>query len=1388
MKRNLLLLLAIVSTILTANAQWELQTNPLGYGESAMVGKIQIVSPTDGWIAASKSGKLLHTTNGGNNWSIVDPFPELTTGNMSDPGLSMSWPDATHGFAVKTLINGSGGHFETASDGAVVFKTADGGSHWTKQALPKSISTTVYSTGDLTGTWQVHTLLTKNPNVQASVSSCLYGTFTVDGTGAGTLSLTKSNGGQITQNANFTVNSRGKIYVENLEIGFLSADKNTLILSTDEDYNTPALYILQKQKANTTYSMADLQGSWQMNKLSAGTSSGEYAGWTQAAMTCDAAGMVALNYTEDYGDKGVFNSSLTIDANGFVSGLTNSGAVFHGYMSADKNTFYATMSGTQPADFSLVAFQRKKSRISYTSTDLKGIWQVQSLVADNKNDNDRWSSWSRSQSIIGSQGNVSISDLIVNGETRNNMQSGMSITSTGEVTFNQIEQSHGFLSSDKSLIIFTMPDMGSGGFTFGVMQRDLSISGDLGMQIQFVDENTGWLSNYNPIYETYNIYKTTDGGVSWDSTHANAGGFYHFIDANNGWMIGTSGEQVGENGVTSILHSIDGGTTWQLQASNIGEAKAIYFSDTSNGWVVGKGGLVMHTTDGGIHWNPVTNTGLTANSKCKTLFFLDANHGWIGCGEEGTEGDGTRFVLATKNGGASWSIQPTPVTNSIFSISAWDANHVWFTSDYGQIAHYIAPKAISISAGGLNAALTTNEKETLQNLVVTGTMDARDFKVLRDQLPVLANLDLSEATVVAYSGAEGTVEGNYSYPDNTTPRNALIDNTQLQRIALPNNLISIGRSSFNRCKALSKIELPSNLQLIDSLAFAYCLSLKQLTLPPSVKKLAYGVFYSSGIEQITLNEGLTRIDDFSFQNCVSLRTIQFPSTVTEIGYSALYESGLQQITLNEGLKTIGDFAFQFCDSLRSITLPSTLTHIGYCALTFVNSLETITVAPENTTYYSEDGVLFDKAKKRLLAYPASKSMHYDIPSGITVIDTAAFEGNWKLKSVTIPNSVTELASEAFYYTQLSVIDLPSSISTIGSYCFYNCYYLSGIFTNTPTPINMAVSDSIFLSVNSGCTLYVPKGSAAAYTASEGWSHYLSRIKEFEKATDVEGNVYHGIQIGTQTWLVENLRTSHFNNNNLIQKTDMDLTNSPNANFGWDMYDDPSYSHVYGKYYTWNAANDQRGICPFGYKIPTSADWQTLISYVSSHSSTSTTKALASPGLWWDDPNAPEDTPANMWQTNNESGLMIFPAGVRFVEGGFDGGWGSAYLWTSDNGGGSPIAYHIENNTTNVLNNWFRYQDGFSVRCVKDPTVAVENLKADKMDLYPNPASTDFRINGLQGTAVVTITNLSGQVLVTKTITSGQNVQVSDLADGMYLVTIRTNSTSITKNLIVRHRR
>src|SRR5450830_232154 len=113
-----MLIIGLMSNLLEAQTQWSPQTNPLVNG--TLLGKLQFVSPTEGWISADK-GDLLHTTNAGATWNRVVPFPNDTVFSMSDPSITMSWVNQTHGWK----INWFGSSLNDAH-GAVIHKTTDG--------------------------------------------------------------------------------------------------------------------------------------------------------------------------------------------------------------------------------------------------------------------------------------------------------------------------------------------------------------------------------------------------------------------------------------------------------------------------------------------------------------------------------------------------------------------------------------------------------------------------------------------------------------------------------------------------------------------------------------------------------------------------------------------------------------------------------------------------------------------------------------------------------------------------------------------------------------------------------------------------------------------------------------------------------------------------------------------------------------------------------------------------------------------------------------------------------------------------------------------------------------------------------------------------------------
>jgi len=103
---------------------------------------------------------------------------------------------------------------------------------------------------------------------------------------------------------------------------------------------------------------------------------------------------------------------------------------------------------------------------------------------------------------------------------------------------------------------------------------------------------------------------------------------------------------------------------------------------------------------------------------------------------------------------------------------------------------------------------------------------------------------------------------------------------------------------------------------------------------------------------------------------------------------------------------------------------------------------------------SENGVLFDKGKKTLISFPAGKSGNYIIPNSVTSIGSYAFYDCYYLTSVTIPSSVTSIGDWAFAFCNgLTSVTIGNSVTSIGDYAFYDCTNLTSvIIPNSVTSI------------------------------------------------------------------------------------------------------------------------------------------------------------------------------------------------------------------------------------------------------------------------------------------------------------------------------------------------
>ena len=212
------------------------------------------------------------------------------------------------------------------------------------------------------------------------------------------------------------------------------------------------------------------------------------------------------------------------------------------------------------------------------------------------------------------------------------------------------------------------------------------------------------------------------------------------------------------------------------------------------------------------------------------------------------------------------------------------------------------------------------------------------------------------------------------------------------------------------------------------------------------------------------------IKDGVLQGGISIETdVAIPEGVIEIGCGAFayLNSSCRSITIPDSVTSIGERAFLLCESLERITIPKYISKIGNNAFYSCYSLQYIKVADENTHFCDVDGVLYNAEKTELIRYPSSHSGDcYTIPDG-------AFQCCEKLKSVTIPKSVTKIGQCAFLFcSKLEKIDIPNGVGKIEYNAFGFCKNLVKI--SLPKKLKIIGQDA-FVSCESLERVRLPRG-------------------------------------------------------------------------------------------------------------------------------------------------------------------------------------------------------------------------------------------------------------------------------------------------------------------------
>ena len=295
--------------------------------------------------------------------------------------------------------------------------------------------------------------------------------------------------------------------------------------------------------------------------------------------------------------------------------------------------------------------------------------------------------------------------------------------------------------------------------------------------------------------------------------------------------------------------------------------------------------------------NSVTSIGNNAFFGCSGLTSIEIPNSVTSIGNSAFSDINAVFNIAAET-------PPTVASNAFHADAviavpdeAVDAYKAAWSNYANQIvAKELAVRSVEVEASGggsaLRSAIGDEFTTSVADLTVKGTINSYDVIVLRTKMPLLRNLDLSEATIVA---SDFPYYNNHCTRDNEIGDN-MFCNTDIVEIVLPGNITKIGNSAFSNCSNLQKIDIPNSVTTIGENAFSHCGALKSIILPNGLESIEWCTFYC----------------------CYALSEIKLPPTVKTIASQAFTYCAFEEIRISSSIQSIAGNAFQLCNNLKKV--------------------------------------------------------------------------------------------------------------------------------------------------------------------------------------------------------------------------------------------------------------------------------------------------------------------------------------------------------------------------------------------------------------------------------------------------------------------------------------
>lgn len=362
---------------------------------------------------------------------------------------------------------------------------------------------------------------------------------------------------------------------------------------------------------------------------------------------------------------------------------------------------------------------------------------------------------------------------------------------------------------------------------------------------------------------------------------------------------------------------------------------------------------------------------------------------------------------------------------------------------------------VETNAGQLATLLTDTD---VTALTLHGTIDARDFRFIADNLPLLSEVDLSDVSIQPFEATKPLFGLQTTYEADALPHMAFFG-SRLTSVTLPATLRTIGHSAFAGCNLLQQVAIPESVTTIEPYAFSGS-GLLAIDIPATVTAVQKGAFANcTALTQATINSPV--IGEQAFMGDHALAQLTLGEALAEIGDEAFHGTAITAIDLSdkEALMRIGKLAFA-STPLASATLPQQGVEVG-------------------------DGAFFNNA---LLAAA-------NLPADMEIVPQFVMAGNeaMQLQGI-IPESAVEIGDYAFYNCEqpIDTLVIPEGVTHIGTRALAGTTGVRAIYVQPTVP--PALGDSVWAGVKQPIVALDTREAsgndiADLYAEAEQWQNF-----------------------------------------------------------------------------------------------------------------------------------------------------------------------------------------------------------------------------------------------------------------------------------------------------------